>query len=60
MFPRGQINPLTPSVERLIAQRKQARREKRFPLVDDISGQLQALGVSFEDRMEGTVWWFKR
>ncbi|MCC7209515.1 MAG: cysteine--tRNA ligase [Anaerolineae bacterium] len=40
----------------LIDLRKQARVEKQFATADAIRNQLKALGVSLEDRPEGTVY----
>ncbi len=40
----------------LIAQRKQARDEKQYARSDQIRDQLKALGVTLEDRSDGTTY----
>ncbi len=43
-------------IELLIALRKQARDEKQYAKSDQIRDQLKAIGVSLEDRSDGTVY----
>jgi cysteinyl-tRNA synthetase len=43
-------------VELLIDLRKQARAQKNFNLADDIRKRLGELGVTLEDRPDGTTW----
>lgn len=43
-------------VERLIAERAQARRQKDWARADQIRQQLAAMNVVLEDRPEGTIW----
>ncbi len=39
-----------------IAMRAEARKEKNFPIADRIRKGLAEIGVSLEDRPEGTIW----
>jgi cysteinyl-tRNA synthetase len=43
-------------VEKLIAERTQAREEKNWSRADEIRDQLAAMNVVLEDRPKGTVW----
>jgi cysteinyl-tRNA synthetase len=43
-------------VEKLIAERTQARNENNWSRADQIRDQLAAMNVLLEDRPEGTVW----
>jgi cysteinyl-tRNA synthetase len=43
-------------VEKLIAERNQARKENNWSRADQIRDQLAAMNVLLEDRPEGTVW----
>ena len=43
-------------VERLIAERAQARQEKDWDRADRIRDELAAMNVLIEDRPEGTIW----
>jgi cysteinyl-tRNA synthetase len=47
-------------VERLIAERLEARRQKNFTRADEIRRELDAGGVILEDTREGTRWKQKR
>lgn len=46
-------------VERLIAERDQARREKDWTRADQIRDELSAMEILIEDRPEGTTWKLK-
>jgi cysteinyl-tRNA synthetase len=46
----------TDRVERLLQERAQARKEKRFDRADAIRDELAAEGVELRDTPEGTVW----
>ncbi len=43
-------------IERLIAEREKARKNKDFKLADEIRNKLSMGGVVLEDRKEGTIW----
>ena len=43
-------------MEMLIAMRAQARADRDYARSDDIRDQLAALGISLEDRVDGTIW----
>lgn len=43
-------------IERLIAEREQARRDKNFARADEIRDELAARGVQLEDSRDGTRW----
>ena len=47
---------LDEEVEKLIAARQQARREKNFARADEIRGQLADMGIILEDTREGVKW----
>ncbi|HEX3541112.1 MAG TPA: hypothetical protein VHT75_11810 [Acidimicrobiales bacterium] len=47
---------LGPYIERLLAVRDAARRDRRFAEADDIRDQLVALGATIRDTPEGTDW----
>ena len=48
---------LTPKLmELLIAMRQEARAKKDFPLSDRIRNGLTEIGVTLEDRKDGTIW----
>lgn len=53
-------SPSRETAERLIKMRSRAQSEKRFAEVDELEKQLREHGVSFEDRVTGTVWWWRR
>jgi cysteinyl-tRNA synthetase len=44
------------AIERLIAERTQARKEKNWPRADEIRGELDALGVQVTDTATGPTW----
>ena len=53
----GQSNDLdTALIDRLIAERNEARRAKNFDKADTVREELQAMGVAIEDGPEGTRW----
>ena len=43
-------------IERLVAERTQARLEKNWPRADEIRGELDALGVQVTDTPSGPTW----
>jgi cysteinyl-tRNA synthetase len=43
-------------VEKLIAERQQARKEKDFARADTLREQLTELGISVQDTPAGPVW----
>ena len=43
-------------IEALISQREEARRTKDWGVADEIRKQLNDMGITIEDRPEGTVW----
>lgn len=43
-------------VEALLAERKQAKKEKNFARADEIRDELQAKGIIIKDTREGTIW----
>ena len=45
-----------PLLNLLVELRTQVRKEKNFKLADEIRNRLTALGVTLEDRPDGTVW----
>jgi cysteinyl-tRNA synthetase len=48
---------LTPALlDLLVGLRTQVRKEKNFKLADEIRDRLAALGVTLEDRPDGTAW----
>jgi cysteinyl-tRNA synthetase len=44
------------AIERLIAERTQARKEKNWPRADEIRAELDALGVQLTDTPSGPTW----
>jgi cysteinyl-tRNA synthetase len=48
--------PADERVQRLIAQRNQARREKDFPRADALRDQLRSMGIRVTDTNAGTRW----
>ena len=44
------------TIERLIKNRNEARRNKNFDMADEIRKQLKEKGVEIEDTSDGTVW----
>ena len=45
-----------PLLDMLVRLRTQVRKEKNFKLSDQIRDELLALGVTLEDRADGTIW----
>ena len=53
----GGSDGLTPKLmDLLIAMRQEARAKKDFPLSDRIRNGLAEIGVTLEDRKDGTIW----
>ncbi len=44
------------SIERLIKERNEARRNKNFDMADNIRHQLKEKGIEIEDTSDGTIW----
>jgi cysteinyl-tRNA synthetase len=44
------------AIERLIAERAQARKNKDWARADEIRDELSAMNILIEDRPEGTIW----
>ena len=44
------------AIERLIAERTQARKEKNWPRADEIRAELDAFGVQVTDTPAGPTW----
>jgi cysteinyl-tRNA synthetase len=57
---RRPTDDLTPeeiaAIERLVAERTQARKEKNWPRADEIRAELDALGVQVTDTPTGPTW----
>ena len=47
---------LTAYVERMIEERKAAKKEKNFARADEIRDELAAKGITLKDTREGTLW----
>jgi cysteinyl-tRNA synthetase len=47
------------TVDRLIEQRAQARRQRNFQRADEIRAEIERLGAILEDKPSGTVWRWK-
>ena len=47
-------------MERLIAERAEARTQRNFKRADEIRGELKAKGVVLEDSPTGTTWRVER
>jgi cysteinyl-tRNA synthetase len=45
-----------PEIEKLIAERETARKERNFKLADEIREKLKRMGVTLEDTPQGTKW----
>ncbi len=45
-------------IDKLVAQRSQARKDKDWALADTLRDTLTSMGVSVEDRADGSVWKF--
>jgi cysteinyl-tRNA synthetase len=44
-------------IERQVAERNEARRRKDFKKADDIRAELASVGITIEDRPDGTSRW---
>jgi len=53
-FVEGQIDE--PTIEKLIAERAEARKNKDWTRADQVRDQLAAMNIVIKDRPEGTVW----
>jgi cysteinyl-tRNA synthetase len=51
---------LQEQVNKLITERTAARKEKNWQLADEIRNKLDKLGITLEDKPQGTVWKRKR
>ena len=49
-------NSIDEEVEKLIAERQAARKEKNFQLADEIRAKIEAMGIELLDTREGVVW----
>ena len=49
-------NSLDAEIEKLIALRQQARRNKDFAKADKIRDQLKEMGIKLEDTPQGVKW----
>jgi len=47
---------VAPLVELLLSIRQQMRQQRQFAIADEIRSRLQALGITVEDRPEGSTW----
>ena len=47
---------LSAEVEKLIAERQAARKEKNFALADEIRAKIENMGIILEDTREGVKW----
>lgn len=47
---------LDDEIEKLIADRQQARKDKNFKLADEIRDTLKAKGIVLEDTPQGVKW----
>ncbi len=56
LYNRGKKESLDEEIEKLIAQRQQARKEKNFALADKIRDDLNARGIILEDTPQGVKW----
>lgn len=49
-------SPIAPLIDSLTAYRRKVRKEKNFALADQVRNRLADLGVTLEDRPDGTRW----
>jgi cysteinyl-tRNA synthetase len=54
--PEAQDRLVSPLLALLVKLRAQLRKEKNFKLADEIRQELSGLGVTLEDRPDGTIW----
>ena len=50
------INIDEDTIEKLIKNRNEARRNKKFKMADNIRDQLRENGIEIEDTPDGTIW----
>ena len=53
---RGESTDEAQEIEKLIAERKEAKKNKNFALADKIRDDLKAQGIVLEDSPTGTTW----
>lgn len=47
---------IDPEIERLIAQRQEARKNKNYALADEIRKKLGEMGIELKDTKDGVIW----
>ena len=57
--PEPQGSPAAPFIDLLLQVRLELRRQKLWPLADQIRGRLEELGVIVEDSKDGATWRWK-
>ncbi len=58
--PQSQENKVSDEeIEKLIAERNQAKADKNWALADEIRDKLSALNITLEDGPEGTIWRYR-
>lgn len=50
------LGPAAPFIELLISVRDELRKERNFPLADEIRSRLKEQGIKLEDTPKGTIW----
>ena len=53
---REEDNSIDEEIEKLIAERQAARKEKNFQLADQIRAKIESMGIELLDTREGVVW----
>ena len=51
-----EADDISAEIEKLIAERQAARKEKNFPLADEIRAKIEGMGIVLEDTREGVKW----